>query len=84
MEGEFKGLEAMLYDVVACDRSTGKKSVVAGCNPIQGRVAAEAERAKMERNNRNPNVSYVLEPSRRRPQGEMAPESLLTHKFHID
>jgi hypothetical protein len=84
MERDFKGPEATLYDIVAYDRASGKKAVVAGCEPIRGRYEAEAERAKMERNNRNPNLSYALEPSRRRPQGELAPESLLTHKFHID
>ncbi len=84
MERDFMGAEATLYDIVAYDRISGKKSVVAGCEPISGRCSAEAERAKMERNNRNPNLSFTLEPSRRRPSAEIAPESLLTHKFHID
>jgi len=70
-----------LYDIVVCDRLSGKRTVVADKEPIRGQYPAQEEIKKLERNNRNPNLYYAAEKSTRRSKDIDEPEGLLTHKF---
>ncbi len=74
-----------LYDIVVMDRATGKSRVVAEAGPVSSRRAAEETAIKMERAERNPNLHYKVERSRRKPvtDGNFPMEALLTHKFHV-
>jgi hypothetical protein len=72
------------YDIVAVDRTTGRKKVVTSIEPIRGRYAAQAQAEKLQRTARDPNLSYVAERSSgRKPQALNTPEGLLTHKFRV-
>ncbi len=77
--------EITLYDLVITDRATGCRRVLTDRPPAAGRYQAEADLRQMERANRNPNLHYSMEPSRRKAaiQEEWCPERLLTHKFHV-
>lgn len=49
------------FDLVRCDRVTGKKVVLREPGTIQGRWPAEAELKKLRELNRDPNVSFELQ-----------------------
>jgi len=78
---EDESTNSTLYDIVVCDRISGKRTVVAEKEPIRGRYPAQEEIKKMERSNRNPNLFYTAEKSTRRGGDVEEPEGLLTHKF---
>ena len=49
------------FDLVRCDRVTGKKVVLRDQGPIHGRWPAEAELKKLRELNRDPNVTFELQ-----------------------
>lgn len=49
------------FDLVRCDRVTGKKVALREQGTIQGRWPAEAELKKMRELNRDPNVTFELQ-----------------------
>ena len=72
-----------LYSIVATDRATGRRHAVNPGAPIEGRHQAEEQARLMERNNRNLNLHYGIEPwtNTRGSEEELTPESLMTHSF---
>ena len=72
-----------LYEVVAVDRATGRKQAASQTAPIEGKNKAEEQVRFAERNNRNPNLHYRIEPWTRVEENEeeLTPNSLITHNF---
>jgi hypothetical protein len=71
-----------MYDIVCCDRNSGRRKVLSDRDPIRGRYPAQAEVEKLQRSNRDPNVVYTIEKSSRVSiHGVDDPEGLLTHRF---
>ena len=70
------------YRLVVKDITSGRRRPVDGREPIRGRYSAEAERDRMQRENRNPNLSYELErttaPKTKDPGGE---SGIFEHHF---
>jgi hypothetical protein len=72
-----------LYEVVAVERATGRKHAMSQSAPIEGRTRAEEQVRRMERNNRNLNLYFRIEPWTDVPESEeeLTPESLIAHSF---
>ena len=51
------------YRLVIKDITSGRKKPVEGREPIRGRYPAAAERDRLQRENRDPNLQYELERS---------------------
>ena len=49
------------YRLLVKDITSGRRRAVEGRGPIRGRYPAEAERDRLQRENRNPNLQYELE-----------------------
>jgi hypothetical protein len=48
------------YELVRCDRATGKRQVLSDRGEVAGRFPAEAEMNKLRDSNRDPNVEFEL------------------------
>jgi hypothetical protein len=48
------------YELVRCDRATGKRQVLSDRGEVEGRWPAEAELKKLRESNRDPNVEFEL------------------------
>ncbi len=57
----FHGDEAdARFDLVRCDRATGKKTVMREWGQIEGRWPAEEALKRLRESNRDPNIEYEL------------------------
>ena len=52
--------EETKYELVRCDRVTGKRQTLSDCGEVAGRFPAEAELKKLREANRDPNVEFEL------------------------
>lgn len=52
--------EETKYELVRCDRATGKRQVLSDRGEVAGRFPAEAELKKLREGNRDPNVEFEL------------------------
>ena len=48
------------YELVRCDRVTGKRQTLSDRGEVAGRFPAEAELKKLREGNRDPNVEFEL------------------------
>jgi len=48
------------YELVRCDRATGKRKTLSEHGEVAGRWPAEAELKKLRESNRDPNVEFEL------------------------
>jgi len=70
------------YKLMVKDTTNGRRRSVEGKDAIRGRYPAEAERDRLQRENRNPNLVYELErttaPKLKEPGNE---STILDHHF---
>jgi len=70
------------YRLVVKDVTNGRRKALTDRDPIRGRYPAEAERDKMQRSNRDPNLRYELEQTSAPQPKESGNEStVLEHHF---
>lgn len=70
------------YRLVVKDVTSGRRRTVDGREPIRGRYTAEAERERMQRESRNPNLHYELERTGLPQANDAGNESgILSHNF---
>ena len=70
------------YKLMVKDTTNGRRRAVEGRDVIRGRYPAEAERDRVQRENRNPNLVYELERTTAPKLKDLGSEcTILDHHF---
>ncbi len=77
----FRDHDTSQFNLVRCDRVSGKRTIVTKEGPIDGRWPAEAELKKLREQNRDPNIEFELQVVSTEPSFRASAFGDVTNKF---